>query len=237
MIPADPVVLPNLERFLLFSALTVVPSACDPNVVIGAKWNLTEGAAGGQVGAAGSVSGGGVGSGGSAAEPVAGTSGDDEGGTSGIGPDTGSAGAGGAPSMDEWCATAPWVNAPEKFIGDPGSVIPAGSYLLVYVSGAQIHDVDIGYEVTRHYTGKNGIEAGHHLFSGESPETGATSVWLDEVGIVGAGGTIAEVERANRGHTWPFEHAGGELEITLYDDDYHDNSGPGSRFCIVPAAR
>jgi hypothetical protein len=45
---------------------------------------------------------------------------------------------------------------------------------------------------------------------------------------------IAQVERANRGHTWPFEHAGGELEITLYDDDYHDNSGPGSRFCIVP---
>jgi len=224
------VVLPNLQRFPMLGALTVLP-ACDPNVVIGAKWNL--GAAGGQVSVAGSPSGG-VGASGNGGH-AAGTSGDGEGGTSAVAPDTG--GAGGAASMDEWCATAPWVNAPEKFIGDNGSVIPAGSYLLVYMSGAQIHDVDIGYEVTRHYTPKNGIEAGHHLFSGESPETGATSVWLDEIGIVGAGGTIAQVESANRGHTWPFEHAGGELEITLYDDDYHDNSGPGSRFCIVPAAR
>ena len=60
-------------------------------------------------------------------------------------------------------------------------------------------------------------------------------LWLDENGIAGSGGTIAEVEDANRGHTWPLEHAGGEVRITLYDDDYHDNVGPGSRFCITPA--
>lgn len=72
-------------------------------------------------------------------------------------------------------------------------------------------------------------------FSGESPETGATSLWLDQEGIVGFGGTIAEIEATNRGHTWPLEHAGGELYITLYDD-YRDNVGPGSRFCIAAAA-
>ncbi len=212
------VVSANPQRFLILSGLLAV-AACDPNVVIGARWGLTEGDAGGQVGAAGSVSGGGLGAGGaSGAEGLA-----------------GEGGAGGAPSVEQWCATAPWVNEPVKFAGDSGNIIPAGSYLLVYESGAQIHDVDIGYEVTRHYYPKNGMEAGHHLFSGESPETGATSLWLDEVGLVATspGATIAQVERANRGHTWPFEHAGGELEITLYDDDYHDNSGPGSRFCIV----
>jgi hypothetical protein len=219
-----------LQCFLTLSGLFAV-AACDPNVVIGAKWSLADGASGGQVGAAGSVSGGRVGAGAAGSggtELLAGSSGD--GGEGGMP-------AGGSPSADEWCATAPWVNEPVKFVGDKGHVILAGSYLLVYVSGAQIHDVDLGYEVTRHYySPKNGIEAGHHLFSGESPETGATSVWLDEVGLVGTGpgGTIAQVERANRGHPWPFEHAGGELEITLYDDDYHDNSGPGSRFCIRP---
>ena len=208
----------NLQRFLMLSAFAGF-AACDPNVVIGAKWSLTEGgASAGPVGTAGA----GASAGGSGGEALAGMSGD--------------GGAGGAPSVDEWCATAPWVNEPVKFIGDSGAIIPVGSYLLRYVSGAQIHDVDLGYEVTRHYYPKTGIEAGHHLFSGESPETGATSLWLDEVGLVSTspGATIAQVERANRGHTWPFEHAGGELQITLYDDDYHDNSGPGSRFCIVP---
>ena len=102
-------------------------------------------------------------------------------------------------------------------------------------TGALIHDPDIGYEVTDWYYGKNMLHAGHHVFSGDSPETGATSLWLDENGIVGSGGSIAEVEAANRGHTWPLQHAGGELFVTLYDDDYGDNVGPGSRFCITAA--
>ncbi|HXK18052.1 MAG TPA: hypothetical protein VNG33_09625, partial [Polyangiaceae bacterium] len=146
----------------------------------------------------------------------------------------GAGGAGGAPDVPEtWCATSPWLNVPAAtFTGPSGSVIPAGSYVLTYVSGAQIHDAAIGYEVTRHYYGMHGLEAGHHLFSGDSPETGATSLWLDQIGIVGYGGTIAEVEAKNSGHTWPLEHADGELHITLYDDDYHDNAGPGSHFCV-----
>jgi hypothetical protein len=135
----------------------------------------------------------------------------------------------------QWCATAPVVNEPVMFDGESGSVIPADSYLITYVSGAQIHDLDIGYEVTDWYYGKNMLEAGHHVFSGVAPGQGSTDVWLDEEGIVGSGGSIAEVEAANRGHTWSFEHAGGELRITLFDDDYHDNSGPGSRFCITKA--
>jgi len=112
--------------------------------------------------------------------------------------------------------------------------MPAGSYIITYVSGAQIHDVDTGYEVTGHYFGKNMIQAGHHLFTGDSPETGATSLWLDGTGLT-SGGSIADVELANHGHTWPLQHTGGELRITLYDDDYHDNSGPGSRLCIAAA--
>lgn len=147
----------------------------------------------------------------------------------------GQAGAGGTPEP-AWCAIAPWLNNPVRFDSQDGDAIPAGSYRITYLSGAQIHDPEIGYEVTRHYYIKTTLEAGHHFFSGESPETGATSLWLDQEGIVGFGGTIAEVEAANRGHTWPLEHAGGELYVTLYDDDYRDNSGPGSRFCITAAA-
>jgi len=183
-------VSPRLEHLALLSGLACLLAACDPNVVIGARWNV----------------------------------------------DLAAAGAGGASEVEPaWCATAPWVNTPVRFSAEAGDAIPAGSYVITYLSGAQIHDLDIGYEVTRHYYIKTTIEAGHHVFSGESPETGATSLWLDQEGIVGFGGTIAEVEAANRGHTWPLLHAGGELHITLYDDDYRDNSGPGSRFCITAA--
>ena len=43
------------------------------------------------------------------------------------------------------------------------------------------------------------------------------------------------VEAANSGHTWAYEQAvASEVRITLLDDDYRDNSGPGSRFCITP---
>lgn len=228
---------PRLKYVLFLSGAAALAAACDPNVVIGAKWRVDRGddaGPGGQAGSGGSD--GGTVSGGGGTEPevaLAGASGAADGGAAG-------AGAGGAPALgDEWCATAPWVNSPVQFTSDTGNddgdVIPAGSYWVTYVSGAQIHDLDIGYGVTRHYYGENGIKAGHHIFSGDSPETGATSLWLDDSGITGWGGTIAEVEEANRGHTWPLEHAGGELYITLYDDYYGDNSGPGSRFCIVPA--
>jgi hypothetical protein len=174
---APTIVSLRLQRFLILSGVATLASACDPNVVIGAKWSVDDGV--------------------------------------------------------EWCATSSWLSTPAPFTGDTGNVIPPGSYLITYVSGAQIHDLDIGYEVTDWYYGENGLEAGHHVFGGDSPTTGATSLWLDENGIVASGGSIVEVEDANRGHSWPLEHAGGELSITLYDDDYHDNEGPGARFCIA----
>lgn len=176
--PGPSAVLLKPPGLLQLSGLASLLLACEPNVVIGARWNLDQA---------------------------------------------------------EWCATAPWVNAPVRFTSNDGDVLAEGSYVITYVSGAQIHDPEIGYEVTRHYYIKTTLEAGHHFFSGESPETGATSLWLDQEGVVGFGGTIAEVEAANRGHTWPLEHAGGELYVTLYDDDYRDNLGPGSRFCISAA--
>lgn len=137
----------------------------------------------------------------------------------------------------EWCATAPIRNSPVSFEAEHGGVVIApGSYEVVYVSGAQIHDPDLGYEVTDDYYGKESLQAGHHLFSGESPESGATHLWLRDEGLV-FGGAIQDVEDANRGHSWPLEHRGGELYVTLYDDFYDDNSGPGVRFCIRSPAR
>jgi hypothetical protein len=231
--PGPTVVFTRLQRLLILSGLAALPAACDPNVVIGARWSLTEAGSGGVVNSAGTDSTaptagtGGTGSGGETAQ----------GGASGEGDGGASAGAGGEPNQGEWCATSPWDGTSAKFDSDDGNIIPAGRYVITYVSGAQLHDPDIGYEVTRHYYyGVNGLEAGHHIFSGENPETGATSLWLDETGIVGAGGTIAQIEAANRGHTWPLRHAGGELQVVLYDDDYHDNKGPGTRFCVTPAA-
>jgi hypothetical protein len=207
MVHCTYVVSRRFQRLLILSGAATLVAACDPNVVIGVKWSVGDGGTETVVGGA----------------PAAG--------------DGGTPSAGGAAPADEWCATSPWLNTPVQFTGDHGNVIPPGSYLITYVSGAQIHEVAFGYEVTAHYYGKNALEAGHHIFSGSSPETGATSLWLDEKGIVivGPSGTIAQVEAANRGHTWPLTHAGGELFVTLYDDDYRDNSGPGSRFCIAAA--
>jgi hypothetical protein len=234
MVHCSCVVSRRLQRGLILSGAAMLVAACDPNVLIGAKWNVDGGGLGGQAGSGGVVSpsaGTSVGAaGGGGTETVtAGVPGSNDGGTP-------SAGAGGAPPQpDEWCATSPWLNTPVQFSGDNGNFIPAGSYLVTYVSGAQIHQVVIGFEVTGHYYGVNMLEAGHHIFSGDSPATGATSLWLDDKGltIIGPSGTIAQVEEANRGHTWPLQHAGGELSITLLDDDYRDNSGPGSRFCIT----
>ncbi len=180
--------------------LVVLLASCDPNVVIGAKWNGRES---------------------DNATDLAGASGADEGG----------AAAGGQPI---WCATGPWLNRPTTFTSVAGNYIPAGSYLIRYESGAQLHQPVIGYEVTAHYSVPNGLQAGHHIYSGESVETGATSLWLDDQGLV-TGSSVADVENSNRGHTWPLEHGGGELHITLYDDDYHDNLGPGSRLCMSAA--
>jgi hypothetical protein len=222
--------------FLIFGGALL--AACDPNVLIGAKWAAEEGGLGGQAGIAGTLSG--SGGGGAVATGGGGASAGSEIGGGGVmagAAGAPSAGAGGeAPVAEEWCATAPVLNEPVTFTRESGDVIPQGTYLITYVSGAQIHDPDIGYEVTDFYTGKNGLAAGHHVFSGDSPETGTTSLRLDEEGIVGSGGTIAEVEDANRHHTWPLTHnVDAELRITLYDDDYHDNVGPGSRFCIKAA--
>jgi hypothetical protein len=171
-----------------------------------------------------------IGLGGTKAVAGSGTAGGTEAGP----PSAGAAGAAGAPAVDEWCVTAPWQKPPAQFTGDAGNAIPAGDYVITYVSGGQIHDVDIGYEVTSNYFGMNGLKAGHHIYDGESPESSPTSLWLDETGLV-HGGTLAAVEAANRGHTWKLKHTGGELFIALYDDDYHDNVGPGSRFCLTAA--
>lgn len=172
----------HVQKLLIFAAICGVV-ACDPNVVIGARWNLNKGGGG---------------------EPA---------------------------RIEEWCATAPVDGTVAMFSSENGEVIPAGSYWLFYVSGAQIHDTDIGYEVTGHYWGKAGIEAGHHVYSGEKPDSTGTHSWLTSEGLVTAD-SVAKVEAANRGHTWELEHAGGSLRIELYDDVYGDNSGPGSHFCL-----
>jgi hypothetical protein len=225
----------NLWRLSILLAVTTLTAACEPNVLIGAKL-LSEGE-GGQVGASGSPSVGGSASGmaGSGAETNGGDSseGGEAGAAAGMG---GAAGAGGAPPS-EWCATASWLNEQRQFESATPSdnVVPAGSYVITYVSGAQIHDRNIGYEVTGHYTGSNMVEAGHHVYSGESPEKGTTSLWLSATGLV-SGGTIADVEMKNKGHTWALEHPeAGELFIVLYDDLYEDNEGPGTRYCVTPA--
>jgi hypothetical protein len=125
------------------------------------------------------------------------------------------------------------LNTPALFTSEAGNDIPAGPYRVLYVSGAQVHDPKLGYEVTRHYFGTGMIQAGHHIYSGDSPETGTTSLWLSDDGLVDAA-SVAGVEAANKGHAWALQHSGGELRITLYDDDYHDNTGPGTELCITP---
>lgn len=214
--------------------MAALAAACDPNVVIGARLHLAEAGAGAQVAMAGSTSDSGSG-GATAGSGAAGGSAGNESPAAGAAGEGGmpSAGAGGAPGVAGWCATSPVDGKAATFASDDGTVIPAGSYSITYVSGAQIHDADIGYEVTRHYYA-DGLEAGHHVYSGDSPKPG-TSIWLDEVGVGGAGGTIAEIEALNYGHSWPYEHAGGELRVVLIDDDYRDNKGPGTRFCVIHA--
>ena len=229
--------LSRRQRFLIPYALAALAQACDPNVVIGARSNLAEAGAGAQVAVAGSTSesdsgGGKVGSGGvggsSAGSEVqaAGAAGDRD-------ASAGAAGAGGEAGVAGWCATSPVDGKSATFSSDDGTVIPPGNYSITYISGAQIHDADIGYEVTRHYY-LDGLEAGHHVYSGDSPKPG-TSIWLDEVGLAGTGSTIAEIEALNSGHVWPYEHAGGELHVVLFDNDYRDNRGPGTHFCVTAA--
>lgn len=226
----------SLKSCLIWGSVAALVAACDPNVVIGAKkWRAGAGEPGGQAGVGGGLpSTGGVSGGGGESETggtetsLAGASGaGDEAGAGGVG-------AGGMPPLaDPWCATAPWVNTPVEFTRAEGDEMPAGNYVVTYISGAQIHDLEIGYEVTaRYYQGT--LEAGHHIFSGDSVETGATKLWLTSDTLT-PGVTVAAVEAANQGHTWPLVHAGGALRITLYDNVYNDNSGPGSVFCIAPA--
>jgi hypothetical protein len=228
---------------LILSGASALSLACEPNVVIGAKWRVEEEpggdsgsggspSPGGSSSAAGTAAGGAASGAGGTESTLGGAAATGDGGAS-------SAGAGGAAPVEEWCATAPWMSKTAVAFGnDEGSSdIPVGSYVIRYVSGGQVHDLDLGYEVTGHYY-FNSLEAGHHVFGGDSPETGTPSLWLEDVGLLqfGADATLAQVEEANRGHAWPpFEHPGGQLHITLYDDDFRDNKGPGSRFCISAA--
>ena len=228
----------NLLRRSILVAVTVLTASCEPNVLIGTKLLRDDDGQGGQVATAGTPSTGGSSSGTAGGGADTGGADPTDGGEAGaaVGGMGGAGGAGGATSS-EWCATSSWLNEPRRFESTSGgdNVIPAGSYLVKYVSGAQIHDVNIGYEVTGHYTGMNMLEAGIHIYSGESPEAGATSLWLDATGLV-TGGTIANIEEKNKGHTWPLTHVeSAELWVVLYDDIYGDNEGPGVHYCIVPA--
>lgn len=242
MISRPVAVTRNFPSFLVLSGALAL-WACQPNVVIGAKLAV-EGEPAGEGGSGGVASGGSAGAVASAGSNVGGGVGGSEpvvAGASGSG-DAGapSAGAGGAPpEVESWCATSEWASkAAVTFVNDDGNVIPAGNYVLTYVSGAQLHDPDLGFEVTGHYY-YGTIEAGHHLFSGDAlGEVGATKLWLEDAGTVKLGptGTVAAVEEANKGYPWPFSHVGGELHITFLDNDYSDNKGPGSRFCVSAAA-
>ncbi len=224
----------RLQLFLIAAGAVALATACDPNVVIGARWNLDAGGTVAQVTTGGSNSEGGSGSGGFGdVGGSAASGGAQSAGASGDGGVSSAAGAGGAADVPSWCATSPVDGKSATFASDDGTDIPAGSYSITYVSGAQIHDADIGYEVTGHYY-LEGLEAGHHVYSGDSPKPG-TSIWLDAAGILGTGLTIAEIEALNYGHAWPYEHAGGELRVVLFDNDYRDNQGPGTRFCVVSA--
>jgi hypothetical protein len=157
----------------------------------------------------------------------------------------------GASAVDEFCVTAPWTDSPAQFVAASGAtILPAGTYTLRYMGGAQSHDDEdewaggcgeapgaspTCYEVTAHYA-IDGLEAGHHIYNGTDPVSSTTSVWLDADGLVGNLPSVAAVEQANAGHTWPLTTTGGPLFITYYDNDYGGNVGPGSRFCLDPGA-
>ncbi len=149
---------------------------------------------------------------------------------------------------NDFCVVAPWTDDPQPFVSSDGSTnIPAGTYSVRYVGGAQSHDAMDQYaggcgeqpgdfptcfEVTAHYDAF-GIEAGHHIYNGANPYSAdsTTSFWIDGI-TVGNLPTVAAVEQANVGHTWTLAHAGGPLFITYYDNDYGGNVGPGTQFCI-----
>jgi hypothetical protein len=166
-------------------------------------------------------------------------------------PGNGSTDADASAVDDEFCVTAPWTNAPAQFVSTRGAtVIPAGNYTLRYMGGAQSHDDTDAwaggcgeapgtsptcYEVTAHYA-IDGLEAGHHIYNATDPASSSTSIWLDATGLVGNLPSVAAVERANTGHTWPITTTGGPLFITYYDNDYGGNVGPGSRFCLEQGA-
>ncbi|MFI5300354.1 MAG: hypothetical protein ACHREM_19880 [Polyangiales bacterium] len=147
----------------------------------------------------------------------------------------------------DFCVVAPWLNTPQQFVSASGATtIPAGTFTLRYVGGAQSHD-DLDeyaggcgekagvsptcFEVTAHYL-IAGLQAGHHIYDGADPGSSTTSVWLDGTGTVGNLPDVASVEKANAGHTWPITLAGGPLYITFLDNDYGGNVGPGTQLCI-----
>ncbi len=164
-----------------------------------------------------------------------------------MGSDAGTAGDAGAPVTGQslstgpadFCVVAPWNDTPQQFVSSTGATtIPAGSYTLRYVGGAQNHDEYQQYggnfEVSANYM-INGLEAGHHLYDGASPETSVTSIWLDATGLIGDLPDVATVQIDNAGHTWPVTLAGGPLFVTYYDNEYDDNIGPGTQLCIDTA--
>lgn len=211
----------RISRLFILSGLAALV-ACDPNVVIGAKWGAQAGSTGEPV-EPGVPAFGGMAGGGTGSESVT------------AGASAAGYGGGGPEPLGVWCATAPWLDEPVTFAGESGTIIPAGNYQLTYEGGAQIHDRSLGYEVTDHYFGRDSLEAGHHVYSGDAPETGVTSLWLEDDALSN-GDSVAAVEAANRGYSWPLQHAGGELHIALYDDYFGDNSGPGTELCLTAAA-
>jgi formylglycine-generating enzyme required for sulfatase activity len=160
----------------------------------------------------------------------------DAGSTSDGGSSTPPADAGGAPTTSDFCVTAPWTNDPQQFVTASGATsLPAGTYTMRYVGGAMSHYLPQGYEVSAHYS-DDGLQEGHHLYNGATPETSSTSIWLDDVGT-GMEPSVAATEQANAGLTWTITTTGGPLFITYYDDYYGDNAGPGSQLCIdVPVS-
>ena len=166
--------------------------------------------------------GGNAGAGGSAGTGDSGSAGSSSGG----------AGSGLSTGPGDFCVVAPWTNAPAQFTSESGTTnLPAGTYTLRYLGGAQIHDATEGYEVSSHYD-IGGIQAGHHIYNGSDPSSSSTSIWLDPSNTVGSLPSVAAAEQANAGSTWTIQVTAGPLFITYYDNDYSDNQGPGSQFCI-----
>jgi len=57
------------------------------------------------------------------------------------------------------------------------------SYVIRYESGAQLHQPVIRLRITAHYVVPKWLAKLGTIYSGESVDTGATSLWLDDQGL------------------------------------------------------